>query len=306
MTHSLTIDQAPAYELVLSLAVFLDRQRWKTIDLGAAWGAEAERRLGPEGKAQMKAIKDPRLLHLLFPLVHQAPGDRTPEAFMAWLGSLAAGDLYERLLPCAPPGNSGDLPPDLGLWRDRMLAALRLWHECYFRELDPAILAHLAADAAAREAQAAHTPVLDLVAEATNGLHLEDDDLQQVLLVPQYHMSPWNVGLKGKGLWVILYPAEPMQDDTDRPPTPLLRLTRALSDENRLRILRFLGREPLGLNELTERTGLAKSTVHHHMVMLRAAGLVIIREKGADGRYDLRPGWLDQLTGRLSAFVVDP
>lgn len=304
MTCSLKIEYAPAYELVLSLFVFLERSRWKSMDLGPAWGAEVTKRLGPEQTARVRAVQDPKALPLLFLLIHEAPGDRSPGPFLDWLASLSPGDLYERLILRVDADHRA-APGDLGSWRDGILAALRLWNEHYFRHLDPAIMQHLQCDAAARRAQAAVTPALELVAEATNGLHLDEaDGPREIVLVPQYHMRPWNVGSGLKDLRVILYPVEPVQDNPDEPPLALTRLTRALADENRLRILRFLAREPLNLSELTERTGLAKSTVHHHMVMLRAAGLVIVHEKGADGRYDLRPGWLDLLAGRLSAFVT--
>ena len=302
MRCSAEIDYAPAYELVLSLFVFLERSKWKTLDLGPAWGAEVERRLGPDLKARIRSQKAPRTLPLLFLLIHEAPGDRSPESFLDWLASLSPGDLYERLV-CRVEAEHREPLGDLGAWRDGVLAILRVWHEHYFRGLDPAILAHLQKDAAARRAQAAVTPALELVAEATNGLHLEEEHAK-IVLVPQYHMSPWNVGTGLKDLRVILYPVEPLQTNPDDPPLALTRLTRALADENRLRILRFLAREPMSLNELTDHTGLAKSTVHHHMVALRAAGLVFIHEKGADGRYYLRPGWLDLLAGRLSAYVA--
>lgn len=302
MIHSLTFDYASAYELVVSLAVYVERPRWKSMDLGPGWGHEIEKRLGPEGKATLKAIKDITEMQPLVLLVHQAPGDRTPGEFMDWLATLGPGEIYERLV--AFGGEVPELPRDLGAWRDRILRALRLWHEYYYQHMDPAIADHLKAEAENRRAQAATTPPLELLDQATNGLHLDSAENHRLVLVPQYHMSPWNLGAKWPGLWVILYPVEPPQTNPDDPPLALARLTRALSDENRLRILRFLAQSPLNLNELTERTGLAKSTVHHHMMMLRAAGLVKIHEKERDGRYaTLRPGWLDLITSRLSGFV---
>lgn len=306
MIESLIIDYAPAHEFVVSLAVYLERSRWKSTDLGSAWGAGVEKRLGAEDKARLKAIKETADLQPLFLLAYQAPGDRTPAEFMDWLATLSPGDIYERLVNgSCEEAELTEIPRDLGAWRHRILQALRLWHECYYQHVDPAIAAHLKAEAESRRIQAATTPALELVDQATKGLLLDTAGYQRVVLVPQYHMSPWNLGAMWPGLWVLLYPVEAPQTNPDDPPLALTRLTRALSDENRLRILRFLAQAPRTLNELTERTGLAKSTVHHHMMMLRAAGLVRIHEKDRDGRYaSLRPGWLDLVSGRLSGFVL--
>ncbi len=302
MIRSLTVDWSPAYELVLSLAVFVDRQRWKTIDLGSAWGSNVEKRLSPDALALVRPIKDPRALHHLFPLIRKSPSGGA-EGFLCWLAGLTPGELYGCMHPhveeIAP-----HLPWDLVTWRDRLVEALSVWHERYFRHVDPVILAHLQAEVNARRAQAACSPAQEVVLEATNGVNLAEDEVAEVLLVPQYHMSPWNVGSALTGLRILLYPVDMSQANPDDPPLALLRLTRALADENRLRILRLLGKGSLTLSELTDRTRLAKSTVHHHMVALRAARLVLIHEVGKEARYSLNPTGVDQLSDQFRSFVL--
>ncbi|MFZ5815676.1 MAG: ArsR family transcriptional regulator [Bacillota bacterium] len=302
MPHSVVIESAPAYELVLSLEVFVARQRWKTIDLGTAWGTAIARRLGPEVTARLRAIDERHLSHLLYPLIHQSP-EQGVVGFLAWFASLSPGEIYEQLVRYTTEEDRTHWPVDLDAWREMLIRELHTWNEEYFRHLDPAILEHLKADAEARRAQASVTPLPELIGEATSGLYLEMADLKQVLLVPQYHMRPWNMMLKRKDLTVVLYPVEPPVANPDEPPVALTRLTQALADGSRLRLLRFLAREPLNLSQLTERSGLAKSTVHHHMVALRAAGLVIVREWEEEVRYSLRPGWMELLSARLSAFI---
>ena len=84
-----------------------------------------------------------------------------------------------------------------------------------------------------------------------------------------------------------------------------------MSDESRLRILRFLAREPRTFTTLVELTGLSKSTVNHHMMTLRAAGLVRVIETGDPGKghhratYELRPHALDDLSARLRAYLIE-
>src|SRR5204862_3211157 len=85
------------------------------------------------------------------------------------------------------------------------------------------------------------------------------------------------------------YPAadESLGIDRTAPPVHLLRLHKALSDERRLRILRLLGERDMNLQELSDELGLAKSTTHHHTVVLRAAGL-IRTSTTVENRYSLR------------------
>jgi len=302
MIHSLTIAWQPAYELILSLAVFVDRQRWKATDLGTAWGAGVEKRLRPETLAQARAIRDPHVVHTLFPLVAKAPSGEV-EPFLAWLTDLGPGELYGCLHPHVEEIAS-DLPWDLVTWRDRLASLLTEWHAQYFRHIDPAILAHLQAEADFRRAQAETIPADDLVMQATMGLNIADDSVDEVLLIPQYHMCPWNVGDRLSSLRILLYPAELPRANSNDPPLALVRLGRALGDESRLRILRFLGQGPMGLVELTARTGLAKSTVHHHMVALRAAGLVVVDDQETSIRFRLRPAGFDHLAEQFRAFVL--
>jgi DNA-binding transcriptional ArsR family regulator len=79
----------------------------------------------------------------------------------------------------------------------------------------------------------------------------------------------------------------------DRPQTPagdpaqLVRIYKALGDESRLKLLKRLKAGPISLAEAAQEVGLAKSTTHHHLAILRQAGFVLIRE--GDDTYTLRP-----------------
>jgi DNA-binding transcriptional ArsR family regulator len=68
-----------------------------------------------------------------------------------------------------------------------------------------------------------------------------------------------------------------------------LNITKALSDENRVRILMFLQRGELCVCQIVEMLGLAPSTVSKHMSILTQAGLVDFRKDGR-WRYYRLPG----------------
>lgn len=306
--YRVDVDASPAYELIVSLWAYTSRKERKTLDLGAGWTARVRAGLSDGLRARLdrgERGEEHSKTGLPVLLVWQCSRKETVDGFLEWLGRLAPGELYERLSPYLRDDDLARLR-DLGGWRDDYLALLTAWNEQYFRAVDPAIPRGLASDAAAKSAGIGMTSPRDLVEAATSGVLLEPaPGLDAVLLVPQYHYRPWNLTEEHRGLRIILYPADAVAPgEPGDPPLALLRLTRALADENRLRILRFLAPAPRGFTEIVAMTGLAKSTVHYHMVSLRAAGLVRVHD-AADGTrsYSLRVDALDTLRGRLGAFL---
>jgi DNA-binding transcriptional ArsR family regulator len=101
-----------------------------------------------------------------------------------------------------------------------------------------------------------------------------------------------------------------LESDPEAPPSRLVRTYKALSDEKRLRILRRLGEGGATLDDLAAVLGLAKSTVHHHVSVLRGAGLVRVhvpREKGArQTTYSLREPVLDDAAALLGSYIRTP
>ena len=68
-----------------------------------------------------------------------------------------------------------------------------------------------------------------------------------------------------------------------------LNITKALADENRLRVLLALAPGELCVCQLTELLGLAMSTVSKHLSVLYQAGLLDVRKEGRWMYYSL-PG----------------
>jgi ArsR family transcriptional regulator len=60
----------------------------------------------------------------------------------------------------------------------------------------------------------------------------------------------------------------------------LVNITKALADENRVRALGALQRQPLCVCQIIELLGLAPSTVSKHLAILRQAGLVTSKKEG--------------------------
>jgi DNA-binding transcriptional ArsR family regulator len=307
----LAVDWAPAYELLMSFHAFVSFRLHSLLDLGQAWVRDTRERLPAELAARLShkslaaSLKEHADLVVL--LVRVCPAARDARGFLDWFAGLTPGAAYEALVQHLPePGPR--LPRDFGGWRDHYLELLSGWETAYFRHLDPAILDGLSASAATLRARLGSAPASVLVEDVTNGILVEPSpNLRGVTLVPQYHQRPYNTDAAEQGGVIILYPADVLPTPPDLPPTGLVRLTHALSDESRLRILRFLADGPCTLTEVARLAGLSQPTVHHHLVQLRAAGLVRVHfVVPGPSRYSLRPHALDQLSQQLGAYLTSP
>ena len=69
----------------------------------------------------------------------------------------------------------------------------------------------------------------------------------------------------------------------------ITKLFKAVSDPNRLRILKMLEVKPLCVCEITEALQLATSTVSKHLSILRDAGFIIDLKNGKWVNYTLHP-----------------
>ena len=84
----------------------------------------------------------------------------------------------------------------------------------------------------------------------------------------------------------------------------VVKIAAALGDELRLRILHELATNERTATELAERLGVDRTSLHHHLGMLRSAGLVAVKAEGVDyWRYALRTDSLDRATAALGAYL---
>jgi DNA-binding transcriptional ArsR family regulator len=299
------IEYAQAYELLMSLFAFADLKNHQRLDLGSEWGTRVEEQVGQDFVRELTEAGYAKTSWVLELLAWQCPGAKDVDGFLWWLGGLSVGEIYELLAPYSE-AKVRPIPPDLKSRRDMSLRLLNHWNDAYFKGFDPGIAARLKIDAEEKRQWAERMSITELVEVATNGIVLDpvvSRDL--VVLAPQYHFSPWNVSLTLQGLKVIFYAADVAPTEAGEPSTGLLRLTRGLADESRLRILRYVAGERRTFTDLVRFTGLAKSTVHQHMVLLRASGLVRMHE-AEDGSisYSLRTDGVDSLGDRLSSYFM--
>jgi predicted transcriptional regulator len=81
--------------------------------------------------------------------------------------------------------------------------------------------------------------------------------------------------------------------------TELLAFFKALSDENRLKIVGLLAQQPYSVEKLAEALGLGVSTTSHHLSRLSKAGLVSVQVDGHYYIYSLQTGALQAMAQRM-------
>jgi DNA-binding transcriptional ArsR family regulator len=171
------------------------------------------------------------------------------------------------------------------------VSTLRAWQERVFDGLWAEVGPLLADEAERLRGRSRELGLDAFLAEATNGADvIAAPDVEEIEVFPTWVLRPWNVFWE-RGTTQVVGVAAQLDDrgsDPDAPPQRLVQLARALGDDRRLRVLRRLTTGSYTLQELAEHFGIPKTTLLHHLVILRSAGIVRVGA-GPTGRYSLRP-----------------
>jgi len=189
-----------------------------------------------------------------------------------------------------------------------LVEAIRRVRSEAFAEYEEEWAAAQARDAAARQ------PVIDssnstkdLIESITNGIAYDiPQGVRRVVFIPSVSLRPWTLITDHDDALLVCYPVaeEHLVMDPEAPPSSLLAVYKALGDDKRMRLLRKLSEGPATLAELTEHVGMAKSTVFHHMAVLRAAGLVrVLFVDGQVSTYGLRLDSIPDHASLLSQYL---
>lgn len=196
-----------------------------------------------------------------------------------------------------------------GTFGERLLPALRSYHEGFFVEEEARIRPYLRQALAAARALAGKSPLETLVAALTGIRWDRFPTLPSLTLIPSFWLSArviWGRRQHDGGLF-YLFAARP--DDVslvpgDPVPDALLAGLKALADPTRLRILRSLGQAPATPSELARELRLRPPTVVHHLQQLRGARLVQpLLDDSGQRLYGATPGRVAALAALLEHFL---
>jgi DNA-binding transcriptional ArsR family regulator len=334
------IEVSEAAEVLMSLCAVGDHADHDTFDLGGDWlRAQLESvprdLLAAVDELQLGSMKV--AAHLLG-LVLETPRPRTFAAFLETLeatdpvdvklhlfgafGSsfshLAGRDVIERaargdaeaqqtfldsLAEYSDKHASTHLLLELGgeEVKARLLDLLPRWYEHVFQPHAAEWRAAAEPDVESKRVLAARHSPEQLVELAARGYqYTPPPEIRTIALFPSWWMRPWVILWEHKGTKVFCYPIAPATGE-GASPAEVARIYKALGDEGRLKLLRRLSDGPLKLTEAAAELGVAKSTAHHHLAILRQAGFVAIRDED-ENVYSLRRD-LPQAGELLSSYL---
>jgi DNA-binding transcriptional ArsR family regulator len=220
----------------------------------------------------------------------------------------AIGELVTAYSEYVDPDKCADL--ERGLHADpaenksALLHLLTGWSETVLPQIVPADYQSLAErDAEAKRELVRSVPPEQVVERVAPGIQwVPGPEIDCVVLFPVYSPRPWVYMSEYKRVKIFCPPIA-----ADRTPTPggdpaeLVRIYKALGDESRLKLLKRLQAGPISLSDAAQEVGLAKSTTHHHLAILRQAGFVLIQE--GDDTYKLRPDLRPEPGALLASYL---
>jgi len=299
MNYTVEVDFAPIYECVSTLSAFMSKQNHTNLDAGKQWVRDVQDRFSPAKLQQMRDTMKATDNFSLAPYIWSCSGERSVNGFLNWLEDLSSGQLYDiaARFKLSVPSNLPEL-------RSRTSEVLREWDAQYFGQIDPAIIKGLFLEAESRRSSLNGTNDQEVYEQATQGMRIyPNHTLKKIILIPQYHARPFVTSVIFDEMIFTNYSCDILPTEPGRPDPGLLRLTRALSDETRLFILRLLAGKQLTFTEIVREVGLSKSTVHYHLIALRAAGLIIVHYDYKNTEYSLRLEALNNLPRQIGAYI---
>jgi DNA-binding transcriptional ArsR family regulator len=334
------IEVSEAAELLMSIYAVSDREAYDTFDLGAEWLQARIETIPDDLLAEIEApeLGSPKIVARLLGIVYETPRPRTVAAFLERLAETDPIELrlhllghYDTSSRHAPTGVAeraahGDpeaidvflsalaeytdkheaarrvLEADGDELKSRLLRMLPRWHEVVFAPHAEEWREAAERDAEAKRTLAArHTPE-QLVELATRGYqYTPPPTIQTIAFFPSWFMRPWVVLGEHKSAKIFCYPIAAAPDEATSP-AQIARVFKALGDEGRLKLLRRLSDGPVKLSEAAAELGVAKSTAHHHLAILRQAGFVTIRDED-ENVYSLRRDLVPQAGELLTAYL---
>jgi len=334
------IDAAEAAELLLSIATVIVDEDLDTYELEAARIEEVRAAAPPELLSQAAELLPEKSSALLLGLVYTTPKPRTVSAFLEHLAATDPIELRLHLLGYYMKGHhvsdpetirraaEGDTAaiaelvavareyadPDkceslqLAINRDpveakqALLELLSRWNEHVLPQLAPTDPSLVERDAEAKRELVKSVPPEQVVERLAPGIQwVPGPEIDRVVLFPAYSPRPWVYMSEYKRVKIFCPPITADRTRTPGDPAELVRVYKALGDESRLKLLRRLQEGPISLTDAAKEVGLAKSTTHHHLAILRQAGFVLIQE--GDDTYTLRTDMRPEPGALLEQFL---
>jgi DNA-binding transcriptional ArsR family regulator len=186
---------------------------------------------------------------------------------------------------------------DIQSVREELVDALWGWYKAVFANEEERLAPMLKREATTMASRRADTQLDAFIEREMRGVQWQRPaGLRRIIFAPSYFCRPAVFYHFWRGALTFCFPIEGARPgvsgvytDPTAPAGETVRFFEALGDDTRLRILRLLAEREMYLTELSERLSLTKATTKHHMVRLRAAGIVTLYDRERFTYYALRP-----------------
>jgi DNA-binding transcriptional ArsR family regulator len=199
------------------------------------------------------------------------------------------------------------LPVEAESLKTELLEILEGWYKQVFATRQSQLMPLIERDAQSNRELLNAQSEIDIVEVVTNGWqYIPEPGITNIVLIPSVVIRPLVHSLDQNETKFFCYSvaAENLVIDSDEPSPRLVKLLKALADERRLRILRYLTIGEYTLQQLSEHFEIGKTLMLHHLVILRSVGLIHLRG-GTSKRYSLRYGVLPEVSRLLSAYLPE-
>jgi DNA-binding transcriptional ArsR family regulator len=337
----LTIDAWSAADLAMSMLTIVERPAHRYLDAGSSWRDRAATLPGDFLSRLDRYGKETWINLLGLPL--DLPEARDGAGMVTALRELPAEEVlrylagyfrrcYRRETPAVVMDEAIGGDPkarkefrrtsfaDLPMWRDTLRHLLSrpadeirddfadlvgTWQREVFVAYEASFLESTRRDAQHLRGSTDGLPVEAIVERAVPPVtYVPEVGQTSVMLVPSVAVKPLFVVLDHRTANLFVYPTLTDRDDGG-PPARLVALGKAIGDETRLRILRELASEPATPPDLAQRMGIPRTTLLHHLNLLRRAGLIAVNvHDSAYHTYTVRDERLGDI-GRLLEGYLD-
>ncbi|WP_459502681.1 ArsR/SmtB family transcription factor [Bacillus sp. C1] len=192
---------------------------------------------------------------------------------------------------------------DVQVLKQHLIIVMTGWYEAVIEPEIDKLLAALQKDYETKNEMKEKMKPEEFVEWTTGGVtYVPEPSVHHVLLIPQYTYRPWNIEADIEDTKVFHYPIanESLHpEDPYQPSYFLVHKHKALGDEARLRIVKLLSEKDRTLQEITEKLNIGKSTIHHHLKILRSAKLVDIQF----AKYRLKRKALEGISKELELYL---
>ncbi|MBB6454935.1 hypothetical protein HNQ94_003424 [Salirhabdus euzebyi] len=277
MNFHIHLKYSPIHELIISFLLYKRQSKLKYINVGKEWTHEIREKVSSSLLNKIDNLTDLQLFDLLDVLVESTDESSSIEEVLQSIQQQTPGELYEQLAPSLMDNES--LPNNLAEARDELVEILSGWHTQYFSNKEGDISHKLLGELAKAKLLAVENNKEELLDALTNGVKLETEAFKDVYLIPTYHFKPLATYHTVRGKLYCLFPEQP--DNTTR----LLSVGKAISDQKRVDILQLLLHKKLTFTEIAKCIGGSKGNVHHHLMILRSAGLLHTHFTNQDGPF---------------------